>query len=61
MSSAAIRRMLAANGDRRAVIVDGRAKYFGAKVDENSLTPRRPARIGTIALEDWLHSLPVRA
>jgi uncharacterized protein YbjT (DUF2867 family) len=48
------RRVLAARNDPRHVEPDVRARYFGAELDEHSLTPGTGARIGAIRLEDWL-------
>jgi uncharacterized protein YbjT (DUF2867 family) len=45
---------LAASGDERQVIADVHARYFGAEVDDRSLTPGAHPRLGTIRFEDWL-------
>jgi uncharacterized protein YbjT (DUF2867 family) len=50
------RRVLAANGDRRLVIPDARARYFGAELDDRSLTPGNMPRIAPTRFEDWLAS-----
>jgi uncharacterized protein YbjT (DUF2867 family) len=49
-----IRRVLAANGDPRQVTADGRARYFGAELDDDSLIPGDDARIAPTRFEDWL-------
>jgi uncharacterized protein YbjT (DUF2867 family) len=49
-----IRQGLQARRDPRQVIVDPRARYFGAVLDERSLIPAGNARLGEIRLEDWL-------
>ena len=49
-----IRRSLSARNDRREVIPDTEARYFGAKLSENTLIPSDAARLGEIRLEDWL-------
>jgi len=50
------RRYLAANDDRRQVIADVHARYFGTELDDRSLTPGSAAPLlGTIRFEDWLH------
>jgi hypothetical protein len=36
------------------VTVDVRARYFGAELDERSLTPGDNARIAQTRFEDWL-------
>jgi uncharacterized protein YbjT (DUF2867 family) len=48
------RRVLAANDDPRPVTADAHARYFGAELDEHSLTPGDDARIAPTRFEDWL-------
>jgi hypothetical protein len=48
------RDFLAANADGRAVIADIHARYFGAELDDRSLTAGDQARIGPTAFKDWL-------
>ena len=48
------RRVLSANNDRRQVIPDVHARYFGAELDDRSLTPGDDARIAPTHFEDWL-------
>ena len=48
------RRVLNANGDARRVTTDGRARYFGAELDDRSLIPGDDARIAPTRFEDWL-------
>ena len=45
---------LSAKGDPRPVVVDPKAPYFGAVLDERSLVPLGKARLGAISLADWL-------
>ena len=45
---------LAANGDRRQVVTDARARYFGALIDDDSLAPAANATIFTTRYADWL-------
>ncbi len=47
-------RFLKANGDSRQVTADVHARYFGAELDDNSLTPGDDARIAPTHFEDWL-------
>ncbi|MFZ5675877.1 MAG: SDR family oxidoreductase [Pseudomonadota bacterium] len=47
---------LEATGDRREVIADIRARYFGAELDDRSLTPGAHPMLGAIRFEDWLRS-----
>jgi uncharacterized protein YbjT (DUF2867 family) len=49
-----IARYLKAVGDRRVVVRDPDAPYWGARVEERSLVPLGEARLGRIALNDWL-------
>jgi len=52
------RQFLAANGDSRQVIADVHARYFGAAINDRSLTPGEHPRLGPTRFEDWLsHSL----
>ena len=48
------RRFLDANGDPRQVTADLHAPYFGAELDDRSLTPGDDARIAPTRFEDWL-------
>jgi uncharacterized protein YbjT (DUF2867 family) len=48
------RRVLAANKDPRPVTADVHARYFGAELDDRSLTPGDDARIAPTRFEDWL-------
>ncbi len=49
------RRVLSANNDPRQVMADVHARYFGAELDDQSLTPGHDARIAPTHFEDWLH------
>jgi uncharacterized protein YbjT (DUF2867 family) len=48
------RRFLSATNDPRPVTADVHARYFGAELDDDSLTPGRNARIAPTRFEDWL-------
>jgi uncharacterized protein YbjT (DUF2867 family) len=48
------RRVLKANDDPRRVTADAHARYFGAELDDRSLTPGDDARIAPTRFEDWL-------
>ena len=48
------RRVLSANNDPRQVMADVHARYFGAELDDQSLTPGDDARIAPTRFEDWL-------
>ena len=47
-------RFLAATGDKRRVIADVHARYFGARLNDRSLTPGDQPRLGSIRFDDWL-------
>ena len=49
-----VRRFLSANQDARQVITDVHARYFGAELNDQSLTPGDNPRIGPTRFEDWL-------
>jgi uncharacterized protein YbjT (DUF2867 family) len=49
-----VRRVLLAHNDERLVEADKHARYFGAELDERSLTPQGEARIAPTRLQDWL-------
>ncbi|MDX0452178.1 NAD(P)H-binding protein [Sinorhizobium medicae] len=49
-----VRRFLRATEDQRKVLPDVHARYFGAVLDDQSLTPGDNPRIGAIRFEDWL-------
>jgi uncharacterized protein YbjT (DUF2867 family) len=49
-----VRHLLRAYNDSRRVTADVHARYFGAELDEHSLTPGDGARIAPTRFEDWL-------
>jgi uncharacterized protein YbjT (DUF2867 family) len=49
------RQFLAAKGDNRPVIADVQARYFGAAIDDRSLTPGEHPRLGSTRFESWLN------
>ncbi|SPA42355.1 conserved hypothetical protein; UDP-glucose 4-epimerase domain [Cupriavidus taiwanensis] len=49
-----VQRYLEATDDRRKVVVDARARYFGAELDDGTLVPEGPARLGKTSFEAWL-------
>jgi hypothetical protein len=49
-----VARYLKAVGDRRVVVSDPEARYFGGRVEERSLVPLGEARLGRIAFDEWL-------
>jgi uncharacterized protein YbjT (DUF2867 family) len=53
-----VRRVRRANQDRREVITDPRARYYGAELRQDTLTPDEGAILGVTRFEEWLkHSL----
>jgi len=48
------RQYLAVKGDKREVIADVHASYFGAAINDRSLTPGENPRLGRIRFESWL-------
>lgn len=51
---AGVQRVLVANGDKRQVIGDAHAPYFGAEINDQSLVTGSSARIGAKRFEEWL-------
>jgi uncharacterized protein YbjT (DUF2867 family) len=49
-----VRRGLRSVGDRRVVVADPRARYFGAQLSERSLVPGEGARLVPTSFDDWL-------
>jgi uncharacterized protein YbjT (DUF2867 family) len=49
-----VARYLKAVGDRREVVRDPEAPYWGARVEERSLVPLGDARLGRIGLDEWV-------
>jgi len=49
-----IRQGLRALNDRREVVADARAGYYGIDVDERTLLPGKDARLSEIRFEDWV-------
>jgi uncharacterized protein YbjT (DUF2867 family) len=50
-----IARYLKAVGDQREVVKDPEARYFGGRLQANSLVPVGEARLGRLNLQEWLH------
>jgi uncharacterized protein YbjT (DUF2867 family) len=48
------RQYLDAKGDRRQVIADVHARYFGTELNDKSLTPGGHPRLGALHFADWL-------
>lgn len=55
---AIVRRVMETNQDPREVVTDRHARYFGAELSDDTLTPDEGAIIGVTRFDDWLkHSL----
>lgn len=52
------RRLFAATGDRRTVVGDPHARYFGTELKGGELTPGDGARIGAIGFDEWFAAQP---
>ena len=50
-----VRRFLEAKGDKRQVLGDPHAKYFGTELDDSSLTPGRNPHIGVATFDQWMN------
>lgn len=53
------RKYMAASGNRRPVVADVHARYFGAELNDRSLMPGDRARLGRTRFEDWLRPTPL--
>lgn len=49
-----VRLLLSAHEDPRRVVADGHARFFGARLDSQSLIPGPNPRIGPSTVRDWL-------
>lgn len=56
-----VRHFLRATQDTRKVVPDVHARYFGAVVDDQSLTPGKNPRLGAIRFQDWLDQSTAQA
>lgn len=52
--NAFVARQMKASGDSRAVVGDANASYFGAPIDDRSLTPAGAVQLGPTRFEAWL-------
>lgn len=52
------RKFLAARGDRRQVVADVHARYFGSELDDRSLVAGDNPRVGSTRLMNWLSRSP---
>jgi uncharacterized protein YbjT (DUF2867 family) len=52
-----VRRFLGAIKDARQVVADAHARYFGAELNDQSLTPGDSPRVGRTRFADWLRGV----
>jgi uncharacterized protein YbjT (DUF2867 family) len=55
------RTVLAAAQDKRQVIADIHARYYGTALDDQSLTPGAKPRLGAIRFDDWFNRATAQA
>lgn len=53
-----VARVLAFDNDPRTVVTDPEAKYFGVKLEDNSLIPGPDAKLGSTKFDWWLENVP---
>lgn len=51
-----VERYLKATNDPRKIISEVDARYFGTKLNDNTLVPQKNARLGSINFENWFNS-----
>jgi uncharacterized protein YbjT (DUF2867 family) len=51
-----VRDYLLAKEDPRTVRADAEARYFGARLQEDTLVPHGPARLGAVHIDSWLRA-----
>lgn len=56
-----VARYLKAVGDKREVMRDPEARYWGGRVEERSLVPLGAARLGRIRLDEWIRRSQAKA
>jgi uncharacterized protein YbjT (DUF2867 family) len=54
------RKFLASRGDKRQVIADVHARYYGTELNDRSLTPSEHPRFGPTGFNDWLNRAPAQ-
>lgn len=59
--AAFVGRFLAASGDKRAVVPDSKARYYGAALDDRGLIPAGTPRIGPTRFDAWIGRAVPRA
>ncbi len=56
-----VRRFLTASGDKRTVVADPQARYYGAALDDRGLNPGTNPRVGSTRFETWIGQTAPRA
>ena len=56
-----VQQYLSATGDKRIVVADTHASYFGAELDDGTLVPVGTARLGQAHIADYLKQAKARA
>jgi uncharacterized protein YbjT (DUF2867 family) len=51
-----VRRVRRIHQDGREVVTDARARYYGAELSEDSLTPDEGAILGVTRFDEWLRN-----
>jgi uncharacterized protein YbjT (DUF2867 family) len=49
-----VREIMAVKNDRRSVVEDPEARYFGSSLDQDALIPNGPCITGTQSFSKWL-------
>jgi uncharacterized protein YbjT (DUF2867 family) len=55
-----VRQVLSSSMDRRVVVTDPQARYYGVEVTERALVPDDDAQLGETRFETWLAQSPVK-
>jgi uncharacterized protein YbjT (DUF2867 family) len=55
------RKVLSIRGDKRQVVTDAHARYFGSEIDDKSLVTGDNARIAPTTFQDWIGRASARA
>lgn len=53
-----IGKVMAFDGETRPIVVDPEARYFGLRLDDDSLIPGPGAKLGSTRFDWWLENVP---
>lgn len=56
-----VERFLSKTGDARQVVADSNARYYGAVLNDQSLTPGAHPRIGSTTFDEWFSTAKLKA